>query len=209
VLKGIAEALELTPAERAHLMLLGRGEQVAPQRAPIEELEPTIRRLVEHLGQSPACITGRRFDFLAWNEAHAAVFGNPGEMPDGRRNLLWSVFMDPARRKLHADWNQGARRLVARFRSQAAKYVGDPDFESLIEALREGSPEFAEWRELHEVATSGVGRKTIRHPTAGKLVFEHAVFLAQENVDQRLVVYSPVDVADTPTKLRKLLAERS
>jgi len=27
-------------------------------------------------------------------------------MPDGRRNLVWSIFMDPARRTLHADWNK-------------------------------------------------------------------------------------------------------
>src|SRR5262249_6324180 len=156
--------------------------------SPEEELHPTIRKLVENLGPNPVCITGRRFDFLAWNDAHAAVFGDPGEMPDGRRNLVWSIFMDPGRRTLHKDWNAGARRLVARFRAQAAGYVGEPDFEGLIKALQSDSPEFREWWDLHEVASSGVGRKVLNHPEAGKLVFEHAAFRpADENPDLRLI----------------------
>jgi transcriptional regulator with XRE-family HTH domain len=210
VLEAIAGALDMTPAERAHLILLGRGEEVAVARSPKEELHPTIRKLVENLGPNPACITGRRFDFLAWNDAHSAVFGNPGEMPDGRRNLVWSIFMDPGRRTLHSDWNKGSRRLVARFRAQAARYVGDPDFEDLIRALQKGSPEFREWWDLHEIASSGVGRKTLNHPDVGKLVFEHAAFRpADENPDLRLILYSAVPVANTPEKLAKLLATRS
>ncbi len=208
VLESIAGALDLTPAERAHLMLLGRGEEVPLRRAPKEKIDPTIKRLVENLGANPTCITGRRFDFLAWNDAYSAVFSDPGEMPDGRRNLIWSVFMDPVRRTIHPDWEEGARRIVARFRSEAARYVGDPDFEHLISALKEGSPEFREWWGLHEVATSGVGRKVVLHPTAGKLVFEHAVFRPQENPEQRLVLYSPTPQANTPEKLAELLAER-
>jgi transcriptional regulator with XRE-family HTH domain len=208
VLEAICEALELTPAEHAHVMLLGRGEEVAPARAPKETVNPTIKRLVESLGDGPTCLTGRRFDFLAWNRAHAAVFGDPAEMPDGRRNLLWRLFTDPARRDLHPDWEEGARRIVARFRSEAARHVGDPDFDDLISALQERSPEFRKWWDLHEVATSGVGRKILRHPTAGKLVFEHAVFRPQESPEQRLVVYSPVPQANTPEKLAKLLAEQ-
>jgi transcriptional regulator with XRE-family HTH domain len=210
VLEAIAGALDMTPAERAHLILLGRGEEVAVERSPKEELHPTIRKLVENLGRNPACITGRRFDFLAWNEAHSAVFGDPGEMPDGRRNLVWSIFMDPSRRTLHQDWSEGSRRLVARFRAQAARYVGDPDFEDLIKALQESSPEFREWWGLHEVASSGVGRKVLEHPEVGSLVFEHAAFRpADENPDLRLILYSAVPVDNTPEKLERLLAERS
>jgi transcriptional regulator with XRE-family HTH domain len=208
VLEAISDALELTNAERAHLMLLGRGEEVAPARAPDETIDPTIKRMVESMGDGPVCVTGRRFDFLAWNEAHAAVFGDPAELPEGRRNLLWRIFMDPAMRKQLPDWEAGARRLVARFRAEAARHVGDPDFDDLISALQEGSPEFRKWWGLHEVATSGVGRKVIRHPKVGKLVFEHAVFRPQETPEQRLVLYSATQQENTPEKLAKLLAER-
>jgi transcriptional regulator with XRE-family HTH domain len=208
VLEGIAGALRLTPAERAHLILLGRGDQVAPVKGPREEVHPTIQKLLEGLLPNPACIIGRRYDFLTWNDAHSAVFGDPSEMPDGRRNLLWSIFMDPGRRTLHPDWSVGARRLVARFRAQAARHVGDPDFENLISSLREGSLEFREWWALHEVATSGVGRKVLNHPTAGKLVLEHAVFRPEETPEQRVVLYSATPQANTPEKLAELLAAR-
>jgi PAS domain-containing protein len=189
--------------------MLGRGEQVAPVKGPKEKVHPTVRNLVEGLDPNPACIIGRRYDFLAWNEAHSAVFGDPSEMPDGRRNLLWSIFMDPERRTLHEDWNRGARRLVARFRAQAARHVGDPDFEDLISALQEASPEFREWWDLHEVAASGVGRKVLNHPKVGELVFEHAVFRPEDHPEMRCILYSATAAADTQKKLRRLLAGRS
>jgi transcriptional regulator with XRE-family HTH domain len=205
VLDALAEALELTPAERAHLVMLGRGEEVALPEPPKEAVSPTVRRLIEHLGASPACILGRRWDYLAWNEALVVLFGDPGEMPEGTRNAIWASFMDPARRKLLTDWEEGARNAVARFRADCARHVGDPHFEELIESLRDLSPEFGEWWSRHEVARSGVGRKVMRHPEAGKLVFEHAVFKLEETPEQRLILYSPLPIADTPAKLEKLL----
>src|SRR5205085_5670594 len=69
VLEAIARALRLTPAERTHLILLGRGEQAPPCKAPAEEVSPTLRRLVANLGPGPAYLLGRRWDYLAWNES--------------------------------------------------------------------------------------------------------------------------------------------
>ena len=120
VLEAISGALELTPAEHAHLMLLGRDEEVAPARAPKETVDPTIKRLVENLDPNPSCITGRRYDVLAWNRAYAAIFGDPAKMPDGRRNMLWRLFTDPASRKLHPDWEDGSAPDRRRFRSEPA-----------------------------------------------------------------------------------------
>src|SRR5262249_56250514 len=133
--------------------------------------------------------------------------GDASERGEGGGKVVGRIGMDAERRTLHEDWNRGARRLVARFRAQAGRHVGDPDFEDLISALQEASPEFREWWDLHEVAASGVGRKVLNHPTAGKLYFEHAPFRPNENLEMRLVLYSPVDKANTPQKLAKLLAE--
>jgi transcriptional regulator with XRE-family HTH domain len=205
VLDALAEALELTQAERAHLVMLGRGEDVALPEPPKEEIPPTLQRLIENLGIGPAFILGRRWDFLAWNPAYAAVFRDPADMPEGRRNLIWSIFTDPARRKLMTDWEESARNAVARFRADSARHVGDPHFEELIEALREANLEFRQWWGRHEVARSGIGRKVLRHPKVGKLAFEHAVFKLEERLEQRLVLYSPLPIADTPGKLEKLL----
>jgi transcriptional regulator with XRE-family HTH domain len=206
VLDALADALGLTPAERAHLILLGRGEEVATEDLPREDVSDTIRRLVENLGPSPAVVLGRRWDFLAWNAAFAAVFGDPAELPADRRNHIWATFHVPARRRMFSDWEAGARSAVARFRADSARHVGDPHFEQFIEEMRRTSREFAEWWSRHEVARSGEGRKVVRHPKAGTLHFEHAVFKLEETPEQRLVLYTPLPKADTPAKLARLLA---
>ena len=209
VLESIARALRLTPAERSHLITLGRGEQAPPLSPEPERVSPTVRRLVENIGpRTPACLLGRRWDFLVWNDAYAAVFGDLSRYPHGKRNLLWLVFMDPAWRELLPDWEPTTRRLVARFRAHHGDHLGDPAFEGLVDALNDGSPEFRRLWPRHEVRTSGEGRKTILHPSAGELYFEHAIFLHGERPEQRLLLYSPQPDTDTPAKLDKLLAGR-
>jgi transcriptional regulator with XRE-family HTH domain len=206
VLEAIARALRLTPAERGHLILLGRGEQAPPLCAPAEKVSRTVRRLIENLGPNPACLMGRRSDLLVWNRAYAAVFGDPAGVPKAYRNSLWLTFMDPGRRALYGDWEHGARLAVARFRADSAKHIGDPAFEELIAALNDSSPEFRAWWKRHEVAGTGEGRKTLNHPIAGKLVFEHAVFKPAVAPEQRVALFSPLPDDDTPGKLARLLA---
>jgi transcriptional regulator with XRE-family HTH domain len=207
VLESIAKALRLTPAERSHLIQLGRGEQAPPLCAPAEKVSPTVKRLIENLGPNPAYLLGRRWDILAWNRAYAAVFGDPTEVPKPFRNSVWLTFMDPARRLLYTDWNKGARLMVARFRADSARHIGDPAFEQLIAALEEGSPEFRDWWKRHEVAGSGQGRKVLNHPVVGRLVCEHAVFRPDEAPEQRLALFSPLPDEDTPAKVARLLGD--
>ena len=204
VLDALARALKLSRAERGHLVLLGRGEEGPACAPPAERPSATLKRLVENLGQNPAYILGRRWDYLAWNAATRKVFcWEPGRDPSSR-NHIWMTFMDPVRRELMPDWERGARRLVAKFRADSAHHIGDPSFERLIASLRAASPEFRKWWERHEVAGVGGGRKELIHPVAGRLVFEHAAF-RHEDSDQRLVLYSPLADEDTPAKLAALL----
>ncbi len=205
VLEALARALRLNPAERGHLILLGRGEQGPACRPPAEKASATLRRVVENLGASPAYILGRRWVYLAWNRAFQAVFDwQPGPDPS-TRNHTWQTFMDPARRELTTDWERGSRHMVAKFRADSARHIGDPAFERLIDSLRAGSPEFRRWWERHEVAVGGAGRKELMHPTVGLLVFEHALF-RHDTSDHRLILFSPLPEADTAAKLELLLA---
>jgi transcriptional regulator with XRE-family HTH domain len=206
VLDAISRALRLTTAERAHLILLGRGEEAHPCKPPAEQVSPTVQRLIDNLAWSPAYVIGRRWDYLAWNRAFEIVFDwSPGEDPLSR-NHVWTMFMDPVRRTLSADWEHSARTIAAKFRADSARNIGDPAFEELIAALRSSSPEFRKWWNRHEVAGGGDGRKELVHPTVGRLVFDHAVFRHAELTEQRLVLYTPVgDEHDTRAKLAQLL----
>jgi transcriptional regulator with XRE-family HTH domain len=206
VLDAIAGALRLTPAERTHLILLGRGEPAPSHRPPPEKVSPTLRRVIENLGPNPAFVIGRRWDYLAWNRAALELLGDFGSRPKPERNHVWLTFMDPARRELFTDWEQSIRLLVARFRADSAHHMGDESFDELIAALKSGSPEFCKLWKRHEVATPAPGRKEVNHPTAGRLVFEHAVLNPTEAPEHRLVLYSPLPEDDTPAKLAALLA---
>ena len=206
VLEAVSRALRLSPAERAHVILLGRGEQAPPCKAPAEEVSPTLRRLVENLGPGPAYLLGRRWDYLAWNKSFERVFSwEPGSVPLSR-NHVWLWFMDPARRTLcSGDWAASARLLVAKFRADSASNIGDPAFEELISALESSSPEFRKLWKRHEVAGSGEGRKELVHPLVGPLTFDHAVFRHGDSGAQRLILYTPACEYDTRARLERLL----
>jgi transcriptional regulator with XRE-family HTH domain len=205
VFEALSRALRLSPAERTHLILLGRGEEAPPSKRPTERVSLTLRRLIESLGPNPAYVIGRRWDYLAWNRASCALFGDFGRIPSAARNHLWQLFMDPGRRELFTDWERGARLAVAKFRADSARHLGDPSFEELILALRQSSPEFCKAWKRHEVAQQGQGRKQLRHPLVGEMLFEHAAFHPADAPDQRLLLYSPVPGSDTAAKLRTLI----
>ena len=208
VLEAIARALRLTQAERTHLLLLGRGEQPPPCKSPAERVSSTLRKLIEHLGPNPAFILGRRWDYLAWNDAAVALLGDFSRIPRSARNHAWLTFTDPARREMFSDWERSSRLLVAKFRADSARHLGDPEFESLIAALRQSSPEFCRAWKLHEVARTGEGRKDLLHPVAGLMSFSHAVFHPAEESAQRLVLYSPLPENETAAKLERLMSGR-
>jgi transcriptional regulator with XRE-family HTH domain len=209
VFEALARAMRLTPAERIHLILLGRGEGAPPCPSRAERVSPTLRRMIETLGPSPAFVLGRRWDYLAWNSAAAALFGDFGELPRWSRNHVWQMFMDPARREMFADWEQNCRLCAAKFRADSARHIGDPSFEQLIDALRSASPEFCKAWKRHEVARAGEGRKVLHHAVAGKLVFDHAVFHPVEAPEQRLILYTPTGADDTGERLAKLVATQT
>jgi transcriptional regulator with XRE-family HTH domain len=208
VLEALSRALRLNQAERNHLILLGRGESAPPCRNPAERVSPTLRRLIENLGPNPAFILGRRWDYLAWNDAGVALLGDLGAIPRAARNHAWLTFTDPARREMFTDWERSSRVLVAKFRADSARHIGDPEFESLILALRNSSPDFSRAWERHEVSQSGGGRKELRHPRAGVMCFSHAVFHPAERLEQRLILYTPLPEHDTAEKLAALMSER-
>jgi transcriptional regulator with XRE-family HTH domain len=209
VLEALSRALRLDRAERTHLVLLGRGEEPPPCKRPAERVAPGLRRLIENLGPNPAFVLGRRWDYLAWNDAAAVLLGDLGRIPRAQRNHAWLTFTDPARREMFTDWDRSSRLLVAKFRADSARHMGDLEFESLIAALRSNSREFARAWERHEVSQGSPARKDLRHPLVGMLSFSHAVFHPREAAEQRFVLYTPLPDHDTPGKLATLLAQRA
>lgn len=184
----LARALRLNKVEHAHMRALATNASRRPF-AP-EVVPDALRRLIDSLHQ-PAYITGRRWDILAWNAAAADVFAFH-RLADDDRNILICMLINPATRRLFGKgWADEARRMVAQFRATHDLWAGDPAFTSLLERLRQGSPEFTTWWTTHDVKNVAGGTKQIEHPKKGKLRFEHASFQANDDPALKLVIYTP------------------
>jgi hypothetical protein len=116
------------------------------------------------------------------------------------------VFANPQHRRLLIDWEDVAQPVLASFRADSARYTGDPDFSRLIATLARTSREFREWWPKHEVLRRLSSRKRIQHPIAGRMLFEHTSFAITDHADMKLIVYTPLEEADSIAKLAALLA---
>jgi transcriptional regulator with XRE-family HTH domain len=136
VLEALARGLRLTPAERVHLILLGRGEEAPERAAPPERVSPTLRRLIANLGPAPAFLLGRRWDYLAWNPAACAVFGDLAKVPRPQRNHIWlGAGLAPGRREVPRRQRAAPRRPGVRGAHPRAAVV-QPRVLSRVEAPR-------------------------------------------------------------------------
>jgi len=205
VLTALAEALRLDAAERRHLFILAGRAPPSQRPASPERVEAPLRHTLASLMIQPAYVMGRRWDVLAWNEAAAAVFGDYGALEGDARNIMHLLFTDPDHRRLLVDWEDLARIALGLFRSESAKYIGEPDFERLTARLDAASPEFRAWWPERDVIGQLSGVKMIRHPVAGPMTFEHMRFLIDDGSDTKLIVYTPLAEGDTAAKMTRLL----
>lgn len=184
----LARALMLDKTEHEHLRALS---QSAGRRAfEVEQVPDAILRMLTALN-SPAYITGRRWDVLAWNKAADQLFAYSRLAP-GDRNTLISMLTNPATRRLFGGaWADEARRMVAEFRATHDFWAGDPAFVDLLTRLQQGCPEFKSWWETHDIRHAKAGTKRIYHPKKGLQEFEYASFQANDDPALKLVIYTP------------------
>ena len=86
------------------------------------------------------------------------------------------------------------RRAPGLRREEVAELAGigvDWYIRLLLTRLRNGSPEFAEWWEAHDIRGGAGGVKRLRHPKKGMLRFAHASFQANDDPDLKLIIYTP------------------
>ncbi|QBD83460.1 XRE family transcriptional regulator [Ktedonosporobacter rubrisoli] len=207
VLESLARALHLAADERVHLFLLAH-QQLPLERPALEEtVSPTLQHFLDHLGTSPAYVSGQRWDIIAWNEAACAVFGDFRAMRGRERNAVWRTFTSATHRQLLVDWEGHARKLLAQFRASFGRMLGDPQLTELINDLLTASAEFRLWWPDHEILGTPEGQKALNHPQVGFLLLEHLTFQVYDAPELKVTVYTPINEADTPRKLQQLLTE--
>jgi hypothetical protein len=115
------------------------------------------------------------------------------------------LFSDPDHRRLLVDWRELAAVAVGMFRAENAGRAGDPDYERLVGMLTARSPEFRDFWHKHEVSRYTAIHKRIRHPQAGRMIFEYNSFTADDQSGAKLVVYTPLEEDHTREKMKELL----
>jgi transcriptional regulator with XRE-family HTH domain len=204
VLDRIARALMLTDVEREHLFLLGLGRPPELRYRKDGGVTPRLQRVLDALDPTPALIRTATWDVLAWNRAATLILADYGSLPPEQRNMLRHIFLNPAIRAVHYDWDSVARSVIAAFRADAARAGAIAEVGALVEELRLLSPDFAAmWRD-HDVRAFGETTKHVKHPVLGPIAFEYSAFAVDGRPDLNMLIYNPATQEDAE-KIRALL----
>ncbi len=208
VLAGLARALRLSDAERAHLHYLA-GASPAPPPGPSREVRQSILDLLARLPQAAAFVTSATFEVLAWNELAAALMEDFSALSPRDRNLVRRVFLapHPERRPLYginmADADDFARHAARRLRAAAARYPDAPEVTGLVDELLAKSPEFARLWASHDVTDRPTLSKTFHHAMVGPITVNCDVLDIADR-DQQMVIYTAVPGSPSDQALRLL-----
>ncbi|MEV2275588.1 helix-turn-helix transcriptional regulator [Nocardiopsis sp. NPDC049922] len=170
VLDALARALGLAGAERRHLDTLASGRGGA---VPRRGVSPLLRRVVDGLGPMPVFVTDHRLDVVAWNAVGGELIGGVGEPGRRDRNQARFLFLDPAARGVHPEWEARAAEAVGQLRVFAGRFPEDGELAALIADLSERSEDFVRIWGSGEVVVCGAGRKRVRHPRVGVLDLDY------------------------------------
>jgi len=189
VLNALAEVLKLLPVEREHLFKLAKPEWL-PEAPPTgnPSSESWITDLLAMLSPNPAYALDRAWDFIAWNDEAASLFGGFDPEDPAKRNLLKRLFLDAAWRTLFADWEVVARSAIAQFRAATVGYASASDIRAVLDPLRALSPEFErQWAEMR-VEGAPIWSKGLVVGPRGEVVTYDYFMLTPAGVDKEMTV---------------------
>lgn len=201
VLAALARVLQLATTERDYLFQL--AGQAAPSSGRMAtHLTPGVQRLLRRLDEFPVSVHDGIGTILAWNDAWAALLGDPSGWRGWQRNILWRYFTGQPSRVLHTPESAAAFEAVTvgDLRATSARYPADENVRDLIGELRRLSPRFTEVWAANSVATHTSDRKVIEHPEVGRLELDCDVYLVQ-GADLRVIAYTAEPGSEAADKL--------
>jgi transcriptional regulator with XRE-family HTH domain len=193
VIEGIARALQLDEAERAHLFDLVRtANRARPTRArPSQErVRPTVQRILDSMGGLPAYVRNGRLDILAANHLGHALYSPVFEDMTGTPNMARFIFFNPRAAEFFDGWEKIANDAVAILRAEAGRDPYDRRLSDLIGELSTRSDEFRVRWAAHDVKFHRTGTKTLHHPVVGDLTLAYEALELPGDGRQRILVYT-------------------
>ena len=172
VLEGIARALKLDEAERAHLIDLVRTANAtgsAPRRPSRQRVRPSVQRILDSMTGTPAMVQNGRLDILHVNQLGSALFSEIFRDPVRPANAARFVFLDPRATEFYVEWERVAHDVVALLRAEAGRDPYDRALSDLVGELSTRSEEFGARWAAHDVRLHRTGVKRFHHPLVGDL----------------------------------------
>ncbi len=192
VLEGIARALQLDDAERAHLFDLVRATTTtnAPRRRPTQErVRQSVQQILDSIN-APAYVRNERLDILAANRIGEAVYSPVFDFPSRPVNVARFLFLSPNAPEFFVDWDTIAHDAVAILRAAAGRDPYDKRLTDLIGELSTRSDEFRVRWAAHNVKFHRTGTKRFHHPLVGDLTLTFEALELAADPGQRLNIYT-------------------
>lgn len=204
VLDAIARVLQLDADATAYLHELANQPQrrrISRRRA--DRVPAGVLQVLDALPM-PAFVQNKYLDVLAANPLAQALSPNyrPGV------NLLRAVFLDPADRELHQDWDRATAEAVAGLRAVSGADIDDPALAALVGELSLRSEHFRQLWARYDVHKRVGGNSHLKHPDVGDLTLNHEK-LAIAGTDEQLIVIYHAEPGSASEAALQLLAALS
>jgi transcriptional regulator with XRE-family HTH domain len=176
VLEGLARALQLDEAERAHLLDLAETANTSERTAAARParrsahragVRPGVQRILDAI-HAPAYVRNGRMDVLSTNRLGRALFADAYGGGSGF-NLARYLFLDPRSQDFYWEWERVARDCAAALRTEAGRNPYDRGLTNLVGELSTRSAAFRTWWATHDVKLHYTSAKTVHHAVAGDL----------------------------------------
>jgi transcriptional regulator with XRE-family HTH domain len=208
VLDAVARALQLSTAERDHLIhLCGATTTIRPgqRRRASNVVRQSVQRVVDGLVDSPAFIRNASRDLIAANALGRAVYSPLYEdEPSGTPNTARFLFLNPKAHDFFLDWEKAAADIVANLRTEIGRDSLNQDLTDLIDGLNRDSDQFRGLWKAHDVRYHDTGFKDVHHPTVGVLRLTFEAMELPSDPGQSLIVYGAEPGSPTADALRLL-----
>src|SRR5262245_49833940 len=128
VLERICQTFRLSEDERIYLFSLVQHRPPRLHRDPRFDAPPEIVRMINGW-PVPAVVMNLRWDVLAWNRLTSTFFRDYSSTPLAERNLVEILFAKPSAYEDPLEYENMARRVLAKVRVDYSKSSNDPRFE--------------------------------------------------------------------------------
>ena len=192
VLEKVASTLRMSMSEREYLFAL-----VQHRPAPIvsdegEELTAELERMINSLNV-PAIVMSLRWDVLAWNALAAKLLRDYSERTPDQRNLIRILLVDEQYQVDAEEYEQIAKRVLAKFRVDYSHAPDDPAMNELIDELNDTCDMFRKLWANPEVTNRSHGVHIVRHRHLSGITLEHSSYVPEGSPNLRVVIYVPHD----------------